>query len=243
MPPRTDQHLPRRGQSLECSQLLGRVPVRPALDQQHRALHAIITRRQALIAPIRPVQRVADIAKAPRCALLQPLSPDRGEALADQRRIGRREIQRIHHRRIAFEHPRPDAAARVGEARIYIIIGGTHHDRLQRRRALHRHLPLHHRAIRFADHADGAGAPGLRGDPGDHVVAVLPLLRRVDVGGETRRTAGAAHIVLHHDIAALREVRHHRRIFVTIVGQRSGRGGDTDDIPSPREIARARPAG
>src|SRR6202035_2690256 len=107
MSPWTDEHLPRRRQLLERPQFRAGVPIGPTLDQQYRALHAVIARRQALIAPIRTVQRVANIVEAPWLAALQPFGPDRGETIAHQSRIGRREIQRIHHRRIAFEHPGP----------------------------------------------------------------------------------------------------------------------------------------
>ena len=78
---------------------------------------------------------------------------------------------------------------------------GDRKDRLQMRRPLDRGFELRHREIADPDHADIAVAPGLRRRPFDQVVHVAAFLR-VEKAEGAARTAGAAQVGDHMDVAA-----------------------------------------
>src|SRR3990170_3637070 len=94
-------------------------------------------------------------------------------------------------------------------------------------------LPLVHRVVRDAVDADLAAAPGLCAGPLDAIVKVPRLTRRPAVE-HARRTAGAARVDAHADVA----VRHPLlRIdefpVLVIVGGTFERAGDRLDQPRP----------
>ena len=82
-------------------------------------------------------------------------------------------------------------------------------DRLQRRRTLARDLQRVEAAPGDAHHADRAAAPGLRGEPGDHLDGVGLLLRQIFVGEQPVGIAGAAHVDAHRRIAVAGELGMH----------------------------------
>ena len=81
-------------------------------------------------------------------------------------------------------------------------------DRLQRRRPVARDLQRVEAAPGDAHHADRAAAPGLRGEPGDHLDGVGLLLRQIFVGEQAVGIAGAAHVDAHGRHSRGRRNRH-----------------------------------
>jgi hypothetical protein len=98
-----------------------------------------------------------------------------------------------------FEELAIDAAV---AAHIPVVIRRTlpDADRREMRRLQRRHVPLVHRVIRNAVHADLAGAPILRRGPFDADVDVARLARRERIE-ITRRAAGAAGVDADNDVA------------------------------------------
>ena len=205
--PGADQQLLWACQRLVGAQVAVRVAVAPAADQEGRAADRAVVLAQRAVAPLLVLGLVGQPAQQPGL-VLEVLLPDRLPALAGQVRPRRQEV--------AADHRQPVGADVVehlqGAALVVAVVGvaavGEVHgtDRRQRRRAQHRDLERVEAAVRGAEHADLAVAPGLLGQPGDRRRAVELLLPAVLVEGRALRVAGAAHVDARDDEAPFGQV-------------------------------------
>ena len=113
------------------------------------------------------------------------------------------------HRRRPLEHvDREHAAADVVDVVRVAVVARAHRDHgLQGRRPARRHLQPVEAAPGDADHATRSAAPGLLGEPGDHLERVVLLLREVLVEQDAVRVTGAAQVDADARVAMAREVR------------------------------------
>ncbi len=152
------------------------------------------------------MHRVGDVANPPGAIVREALFPNLGPLLTDVVDVGWSEIESRHQRGVGIEHVRPQRPSGVHPVEINVVVGRAHHQRLQVRRVFDANLPLNHAPVGVPPHADAAIAPGLGGDPFDHVVGVVLLLFGVDVLARTSGVAGAADVVVDDRIAAFGEV-------------------------------------
>ena len=204
--PGADQALLRAAQAREQPRDRVGVAVRPAADRIHRALDGgeILAHRAVLperVAPLMP-QPVLDQERA----VLEALEPHLPPALADQRRVRRARGIGEHHRRPGEVIGQQAAAHVVDVVGVAVVGRAQRDDRLQRRRPPRRDLERVEAAPADAHHADRAGAPGLRREPGDHLERVVLLLPGVLVLHQPVGIAVAAHVDPHAGIAVAGEI-------------------------------------
>jgi hypothetical protein len=136
---------------------------------------------------------------------LQALAPHREPAVADDRGVGRGRHPG-EERRAVLQIIAEQTAAHVMHVVGVAIVGGAGgHDRAQRGRCEGRDLQRVEAAPGQADHADGAAAPRLAGDPGDDLDRVGPFTGRIFVPQHAIRIARAAHVDANGVVAGLCE--------------------------------------
>jgi hypothetical protein len=205
--PRPDEPLARDGEAREQPEDGVRVAVGPAADRVHRHLDRVVVLADGAVPPVAVAalvrEPVLDVGRRP----LQSLDPDLAPRVGEQRGVGRPRVPR-QHRGGPVEHvAREDAAAAVVDVVGVAVVGrAERHDRAERRRPERGDLKRVEAAPRDAGHPDRARAPGLRGQPGDHLERVLLLLRGVLVVEDPVRLAAAADVDAHRRVAVAREV-------------------------------------
>ncbi len=137
----------------------------------------------------------------PELLRLEPLAPHLAPALAHDLRVRRPRVEELHDAappEVVVEQ----RSARVVDALREAIVGAHDgDDRGQGRRPPRRHLQRVISAPGLAHHPDPARAPGLAGDPGDHLQRIVLLLDEVLIVQDSVRVAGAAHVDAHAGIA------------------------------------------
>ena len=201
----------------EGSQQGRRIDVRPAGNDEDRALDPAVVRRQGAVLPVRPFLLMRDVSDSPGLAVLQPRLPDVAPLLTDDLGIGGSEVVSRHERGKGVEHVGAKRAAGIGPLGIDAVVGRAHDDGLEAGRILDGHLPLHHPPVGNAGHAHVAVRPGLTRDPFDHLVAVPPLVIGVDVLAPATGVSRAPDVVLDDGIAPFRQIRNQHGPFITIV--------------------------
>ena len=157
---------------------------------EHRGLDPAVVRRERAAAPVRAVA----LLRAPT-RTATPASPRAARASASSQpspQRGGQRRQRVHRdladrvlRELADRHRAADVVDVVG---VPVVGRLDRHDRAQVRRPRRRDLDRGEAAVRQAPHPDRAGAPRLRGQPLDGVVAVERLGLGVLVQGDAVRS-------------------------------------------------------
>ena len=176
--PGPDQALARSGQPREQARHRVRVAVRPAADGVDGRLDLSVVLAHRALPPVVVAALMTEPGLDEGGRALHALEPGAAPVVADRGRVGRLRAQREHRGRplehVDAEHAAADVVDVVGVA----VVARAHgDDRLERGRPARRHLQAVEAAPRDADHPDGPGAPGLRGQPGDHLERVVLLLR------------------------------------------------------------------
>ena len=126
---------------------------------------------------------------------LEPLAPLRPPAGARDRRIGRERVPRQHAiGPLGHVHRDHEPAAVVHVVGVAVVARVDADDRAERRRRARRELESVEPAPRRPHHADVPVAPGLLGQPGDHLEPVQLLLLGVFVLDDPVRVARAANV-------------------------------------------------
>ncbi len=207
------------------------VAVGPARHQHHRAGDPVVAVGAGPGAhrPVPPVGAVTVLAQPgqhPRLVRLDAPQPLLAPAVAPHRGHGRQHAHRRHVVAVVDEVDQPQrAAAPVHVVGPPVVAGVDPAHRLQRRRPLAGELEGVEAGVRRAPHAHPAVAPGLVGQPGDHLDEVALLGLGVLVRGVARRRAGAPQVDPAHGVPVLVAQRSvglgvRRRQVVLAVGER-----------------------
>ena len=147
------------------------------------------------MAPVRPVVLLLEPAEEPRLGAVDSTTPFVAPAVAVHRGNGRKDVAGGH-----VDHPvdeverLEDAAHVVDVVGVAVVRGVDGHDRVERRRALHRDLQGVEATPGRAVHPDLPGAPVLLGEPCDHLADVGLLLRVVLVERDSLRRPRPAEV-------------------------------------------------
>jgi hypothetical protein len=95
---------------------------------------------------------------------------------------------------------------------VAIVGGADGDDRLELGRPPSGDLKRVEAAPRLSDHPDRAGAPGLAGEPSDHLERVVLFLRQVLVQQHAVRVAAPAHVHPHGRVAVAGEIGVKKRV-------------------------------
>ena len=206
--PGPDEALARARQTLQQARHAVGVAVGPAADGVHGDLDGRVVLAHGAVLPVRVAALVRQPGVDPRPVGRESLLPELAPALSDGGLVRRLALPVQHARAPVQQVGRQHAAALVVDV-VGVAVVGAHEgdDRLERRRAAGGQLQAVEAAPRDAGHADGAGAPRLRRDPGDDVEQVLLLLRVVLVLEHAVRLAAAAQVHAHAGVAARGPVR------------------------------------
>ena len=188
--PRPHQQPLRHLEMLEQPERRAAVEVAPAADDHRRHADPVVVRPHRALPPERPVRLLLDRPE-PRHQLVDPPQPLLAPSLAGQRRHRRQRVHRHHEQRVAELDGLAHAAGEVDVVGVAVVRRVDRDDRLQRRRRPHPHVQRCEAGVGRAEHADGAGAPLLGGQPLDHRAQVVGLARRVLGHGDAVRRAGA----------------------------------------------------
>ena len=188
--PRPHQQALRHLEVLEQPERRAAVEVAPAADDHGRHADQVVVRPHRALPPERPVRLLLDRPE-PRHHPVDPLQPVLAPSLAGQGGHRRQRVHRHHVQRVAELDGLADAAGEVDVVGVAVVRRVDRDDRLQRRRRPHPHVQRCEAGIRCAEHADGACAPVLGGQPLDHRAQVVGLARRVLGRGHAVRRAGA----------------------------------------------------
>ena len=168
--PGPDKALARAGQACHEAGHRIRVAVRPASDRVDGRLDLSVVLAHRSLAPVVVAALMPepglDVGRCPLHALEPGLPP----ALAHRRGIGRLRAQREHRRRPLEHVDGEHAAADVVHVVRVAVVTRAHRDHgLQGGRPARRDLQPVEAAPGDADHAHRSAAPGLLGEPGDHL--------------------------------------------------------------------------
>ena len=182
------------------------VGVAPAADGEDRGLdrrevHADRAVLPETVAPLMP-QPVGHQQRL----VLQALQPDLPPRGADQDRVRRTGRVGEHGRGPAQVLVQQAAALVVDVVGVAVVGRAERDDGLQGRRPARGDLEPVEPAPGDADHADGAAAPGLGRDPGDHLEGVVLFLFQILVPHEAVGLAVAAHVDPDAGVAVAGEV-------------------------------------
>ncbi len=221
--PGADEALPRSREVLHQAEHAAAVAVGPARDGVDRHLDRRPVLADAAVAPEGVAPLVRQPGLQPQPAALQPLHPHLPPGRPHVRRIGRQGVAPEHDRGPGELFAQRAAAHVVDVVGIAVVGRAERDDGLQRGRAKGRDLQPVEPAPGDADHAHLPVTPGLIGDPGDGVAAVLQLLRQVFVLHQPLGVPCPAQVQPHHRIAVPGQIGLHRgvaqhRVIVLAVG-------------------------
>ena len=203
---------PRRG-TRRCASSRGNgvgVAVHPAAGGEDGALDRGVVLVDRAVLPVAVAALVGEPDGERQRELIQPFLPLPTPVGAGDLRI-RRPVEPSEERRAPVEGVVEETPAHVVHVvGVAVVRRAVRDDRGQRGRTQGRDLEGVEPAPGAADHADLAGAPGLRRDPRDQLLAVVELLRRVLVVHQPVGIAGAAHVDAEARVAVAGEVAVHR---------------------------------
>ncbi len=177
--PRADQRLAGHRQAGQQARHRIGVGVGPAADGEDGTFDGRIVLADRAVFPEFVAALVLQPVHDPWPGGVEPRLPDVAPGLADQLRIGRTDKGRKHGEGPVGVLAQETAAHVVDVVGIAVVGGVDRDDALERRRPARRDLQRVEAAPGLAHHADIAGAPGLTGDPGDHLERVVVLLLEI----------------------------------------------------------------
>ena len=211
--PRADEPLAGGPESGQQPEHRVRIPVGPAADRVDGGFDVgeVLADRAVLVEVVAPL--VHEPLIEPESAAAQPLEPELLPlVVADDPRIGRGRVDREHvpvpGRRVVEQAP----AHVVDVVRVAVVGRADGDHRLERGRTPRRDLEPVEPAPGDSDHADRAGAPGLRGDPVDDFQRVVLLLAEILAEQHSLRVSRPTHVDAHRGVAVPGEVRMGQRV-------------------------------
>src|SRR5262245_27774665 len=179
MCPRPDEPLARNRQPLEKAWNRILIGIGPTADGVYGALDRLVILADRSMLPISIAPLVLQPELEEQRYVLQPLQPHRPPAVADKHRVGW-QAYRSEKERGPFKSGGEQRAAHVVcIVGVAIVSRADGDDRLERGRTSRRDLKPVEAAPGDSHHPDDTAAPGLRGQPRDHLQAVVLLLLRV----------------------------------------------------------------
>ena len=226
MGPGADEPLAGPRQALHETQHGVGVAVGPAADRVDGGLDGRVVLADRAVLPVVIAALVAEPGLGPVEVGVEALLPALAPAFAaDHLRVPRQGVV-VQHAGAPGEHVEARDAATLVVDVVFVAVVGRHErdDRLELGRPQGGDLQAVEAGPRDAGHAHTAGAPGLRGDPGEHLADVGVLLGGVLVEHHAVGVAGAAQVDAQAGVAVAGPPAVELPVAVAVVGETVGVG-------------------